>query len=81
MDEDRKGYENFKMVSLLTVLKVNYVVMKTVEYRPIFASFVAVLTHMATGVRYSNVHYKSKDNYLTTIVGRPITIKFYLLLL
>jgi iron complex outermembrane receptor protein len=38
-----------------------------------------------TGVRYSNVHYKSKDNYITGLnpddSGKTLLRKFYLQLL
>jgi len=53
MDEDRKGYENFNLVNG----QPSYGVKGKWQFLPTW--------RLDTGVRYSNVHYKSKDNYLS----------------
>ena len=72
MDEDRQGYENFNIVAG----ELSYGVKGTLrrdEYNTLWnidpylqASWQFLPTwRLDTGVRYSNVHYKSKDHYLS----------------
>ncbi|WP_433847260.1 TonB-dependent receptor family protein [Acinetobacter proteolyticus] len=71
MDEDRKGYENFNLVNGSpsygvkgtlrrdednTLWNVDPYIQASWQFLPTW--------RLDTGVRYSNVHYKSKDQYL-----------------
>lgn len=69
MDEDRKGYENFDGTTLgvkgklrrnenNTLWNIDPYLQASWEFLPAW--------HLDTGVRYSNVHYKSEDHYITT---------------
>ncbi|MBE2165092.1 TonB-dependent receptor [Acinetobacter oleivorans] len=72
MDEDRKGFENFNLVSGQpsygvkgnlrrdednTLWNIDPYLQASWQFLPTW--------RLDTGVRYSNVHYKSKDNYLS----------------
>lgn len=72
MDEDRKGYENFNLVNGSpsygvkgtlrrdednTLWNVDPYIQASWQFLPTW--------RLDTGVRYSNVHYKSKDHYLS----------------
>jgi len=72
MDEDRKGYENFNLVNGSpsygvkgtlrrdednTLWNVDPYMQASWQFLPTW--------RLDTGVRYSNVHYKSKDHYLS----------------
>ncbi len=72
MDEDRKGYNNFVMVNGKesygikgnlrrdednTLWNIDPYLQASWQFLPTW--------RLDTGVRYSNVHYKSKDNYLS----------------
>lgn len=72
MDEDRKGYENFNLVNGQpsygvkgklrrdednTLWNIDPYLQASWQFLPTW--------RLDTGVRYSNVHYKSKDNYLS----------------
>ncbi|ENX63046.1 TonB-dependent receptor [Acinetobacter sp. ANC 5659] len=72
MDEDRKGYENFNLVNGSpsygvkgtlrrdednTLWNVDPYLQASWQFLPTW--------RLDTGVRYSNVHYKSKDHYLS----------------
>lgn len=72
MDEDRKGFENFNLVNGQpsygvkgnlrrdednTLWNVDPYLQASWQFLPTW--------RLDTGVRYSNVHYKSKDNYLS----------------
>ncbi|ENU25003.1 hypothetical protein F993_00393 [Acinetobacter proteolyticus] len=72
MDEDRKGYENFNLVNGSpsygvkgtlrrdednTLWNVDPYIQASWQFLPTW--------RLDTGVRYSNVHYKSKDQYLS----------------
>ncbi|MEN8275435.1 TonB-dependent receptor [Acinetobacter seifertii] len=72
MDEDRKGYENFNLVNGQpsygvkgklrrdednTLWNIDPYLQASWQFSPTW--------RLDTGVRYSNVHYKSKDNYLS----------------
>ena len=72
MDEDRKGYENFNLVNgkpsygLKGALRrdENNTLWNVDPYLQASWSFLPTM-RLDTGVRYSNVHYKSKDHYLS----------------
>ncbi|NLH04881.1 TonB-dependent receptor [Acinetobacter baumannii] len=72
MDEDRKGFENFNLVNGQpsygvkgnlrrdednTLWNIDPYLQASWQFLPTW--------RLDTGVRYSNVHYKSKDNYLS----------------
>ncbi|MDO7198914.1 TonB-dependent receptor [Acinetobacter pittii] len=72
MDEDRKGFENFNLVNGQpsygvkgnlrrdednTLWNIDPYIQASWQFLPTW--------RLDTGVRYSNVHYKSKDNYLS----------------
>ncbi|EXS15230.1 tonB dependent receptor family protein [Acinetobacter sp. 883425] len=72
MDEDRKGFENFNLVNGQpsygvkgnlrrdednTLWNIDPYLQASWQFLPAW--------RLDTGVRYSNVHYKSKDNYLS----------------
>lgn len=72
MDEDRKGYENFNLVNGQpsygvkgklrrdednTLWNIDPYLQASWQFLPTW--------RLDTGIRYSNVHYKSKDNYLS----------------
>ncbi|WP_130802365.1 TonB-dependent receptor family protein [Acinetobacter ihumii] len=72
MDEDRQGYENFTLVNNQpsygvkgklrrdednTLWNIDPYVQASWQFLPTW--------RLDTGVRYSNVHYKSEDNYIT----------------
>ncbi|ENV96412.1 hypothetical protein F937_00112 [Acinetobacter calcoaceticus ANC 3680] len=72
MDEDRKGFENFNLVNGQpsygvkgnlrrdednTLWNIDPYLQASWQFLPTW--------RLNTGVRYSNVHYKSKDNYLS----------------
>jgi len=72
MDEDRKGFENFNLVNGKpsygdkgnlrrdednTLWNIDPYLQASWQFLPTW--------RLDTGVRYSNVHYKSKDNYLS----------------
>lgn len=72
MDEDRKGYENFKVVNGSpsygvkgtlrrdednTLWNIDPYLQASWQFLPTW--------RLDTGIRYSNVHYKSKDHYLS----------------
>ncbi|MFJ1520730.1 TonB-dependent receptor family protein [Acinetobacter sp. ABJ_C1_1] len=72
MDEDRKGYENFNLVNGQpsygvkgklrrdednTLWNIDPYLQASWQFLPTW--------RLDSGVRYSNVHYKSKDNYLS----------------
>ncbi|MBI0421892.1 TonB-dependent receptor [Acinetobacter sp. ACIN00229] len=72
MDEDRKGFENFNLVNGQpsygvkgnlrrdednTLWNIDPYLQASWQFLPMW--------RLDTGVRYSNVHYKSKDNYLS----------------
>lgn len=72
MDEDRQGYENFNLVNgkpsygLKGALRrdENNTLWNVDPYLQASWSFLPTM-RLDTGVRYSNVHYKSKDHYLS----------------
>jgi iron complex outermembrane receptor protein len=71
MDEDRKGYENFNLVNGNPSYGVKGTLRRDEDNSLwnvdpyVQASWQFLPTwHLDTGVRYSNVHYKSKDHYL-----------------
>ncbi|CAI3109502.1 Ferric aerobactin receptor [Acinetobacter calcoaceticus] len=71
MDEDRKGFENFNLVNGQPSYGVKGNVRRDEDNTLwnidpyLQASWQLLPTwRLDTGVRYSNVHYKSKDNYL-----------------
>ncbi|EXD67854.1 tonB dependent receptor family protein [Acinetobacter baumannii 58452] len=72
MDEDRKGFENFNLVNGQpsygvkgnlrrdednTLWNIDPYLQASLQFLPTW--------RLDTGVRYSNVHYKSEDNYLS----------------
>lgn len=69
MDEDRKGFENFNVDGIYgvkgklrrdednTLWNIDPYLQASWQFLPTW--------RLDTGVRYSNVHYKSKDNYLS----------------
>lgn len=72
MDEDRKGFENFNLVNGQpsygvkgnlrrdednTLWNIDPYLQASWQFLPTW--------RLDTGVRYSNVHYKSEDNYLS----------------
>ncbi|MEI5568481.1 TonB-dependent receptor [Acinetobacter baumannii] len=69
MDEDRKGFENFNADGIYgvkgklrrdednTLWNIDQYVQASWQFLPTW--------RLDTGVRYSNVHYKSEDNYLS----------------
>lgn len=72
MDEDRKGYENFNLVNGSPSYGVKGTLRRNEDNSLwnvdpyLQASWQFLPTwRLDTGVRYSNVHYKSKDHYLS----------------
>ncbi|QHH99342.1 TonB-dependent receptor [Acinetobacter dispersus] len=72
MDEDRKGYENFNLVNGSPSYGVKGILRRDEDNTLwnvdpyLQASWQFLPTwRLDTGVRYSNVHYKSKDHYLS----------------
>ncbi|MCU4580112.1 TonB-dependent receptor [Acinetobacter gyllenbergii] len=72
MDEDRKGYENFNLVNAKPTYGVKGTLRRDEDntlwnvdpYLQASWQFLPAW-RLDTGVRYSNVHYKSKDHYLS----------------
>ncbi|USP41114.1 TonB-dependent receptor [Acinetobacter sp. XS-4] len=72
MDEDRKGFENFNLVNGQPSYGVKGNLRRDEDntlwnidpYLQVSWQFLPTW-RLDTGVRYSNVHYKSKDNYLS----------------
>lgn len=72
MDEDRKGYENFNLVNGSASYGVKGTLRRNEDNTlwnvdPYLQASWQFLPNwrLDTGVRYSNVHYKSKDHYLS----------------